>query len=375
MMRQNSPYLGVVGKRKSLLWHAFLSLGLVLSCIEQAAIATEIASPGKPIVAVVFGDPTSNFRGGLFKIDPDTGARGNRLGRANGRRPLWSPDHESLVYATGRLNETELWVVAADGTSNRQITTNRLFDEWPSWAPDSKRVVVERFDERQNTSGDLYIVRADGSGARNLTSSKTDELCPTWASDRSRIGFMGVPGFDLYTIKPSGKARKRITSGAGRDGFAQWSPSGVRLLFHRVVGRGVDEREALFTVRRDGSRLRRLTDWSSIISVFGWSPNGKKIVFVGTPRDGGSTSLSIMNADGSREKELDSSLGSNEISPGWSADGTTIVYEKSGGASGFQDLWSIKVDGSGGRRLTHTDQLREAEPTWYAPTQQCRVPY
>src|SRR5262249_49483400 len=53
----------------------------------------------------------------------------------------WSPDSSRIVYCSQRSGQPNLWVVAADGSSDMQITNNgdsNLFVNCPLWSADGK---------------------------------------------------------------------------------------------------------------------------------------------------------------------------------------------------------------------------------------------
>lgn len=78
---------------------------------------------------------------------------------------VWSPDSKQIAYvvtATSAMNSagpSELWVVNADGTGGRRLTTEAAV---PVWSPDGKYIIFRKLQ------WDLYFIRADGSGERHI---------------------------------------------------------------------------------------------------------------------------------------------------------------------------------------------------------------
>jgi Tol biopolymer transport system component len=357
-----------------------LSIGIALG------VGAVLASPGlagpasgeekRPIVAVIRGgadDP------GLFVIDPASGRRIRRLTSGNMRRPFWSPDGSKVVFASGRyLNHIELWVTPAKGGHRRRLTHNNLEDEWPSWAPDSNRLVVERFDDDLNRDSELYVVRVHNPRSRNLTRNSKDDYCPSWSPDGKRVAFHRMPSGNIFTIRPDGTHERRMTAGPGMDGGAIWSPKGDQILFRRRIGKGRKAQRALFVIARDGTKLHRLTGKSIYAEPpYGWSPNGRKILFAQSDRDFALQDLWVMNSDGTNKQRLHAGVReTNLISPSWSPDGTRIVYSVQHSRpdqSETSDLWSIRADGSHKRQLTSTKRRVEFHPDWTAHTQECQL--
>ncbi len=353
-------------RRRILAGFVLLSLAIVV-----AIPAASSAWAGRPVAVV---------RRALVLADPVTGETIRRLTKetypsdGGPREPEWSRDSTKLAFARGYLNKLEIWVVRRDGTGLRQITDNRLFEEWPSWAPGSRRLVLSRSDADAAEDAELVIVRADGSGERRLTRNEKDEYCPVWSPDGRRIAFYRVEReggqvvFNIYTIRPDGRAPKRIARGRGPT----WSPNGRKILFGRITPverlvMGPQEQGDLYVADRDGSNVQRLTDTSAMEYAWAWSPDGTKILTIES-EDGFSFSIWVMNADGSDPKELVSGLHGHEYpSPSWSRDGERIVYvrDTGEGEDARRDLWSIRTDGSQDHRLRSTF-WHEGYPDWWA---------
>lgn len=334
---------------------------------DLASIPTALAQERAtvPIVAQAF--PLGGG-GGLFLFDPSTGERLKRLVRGDVRQPMWAPDHKKIVYARGYLNELELWIVSGDGSGNRRITRNRRIDEWPSWAPDSRRLVVVREDDEFRTDSELVIVRADGSGERRLTNNDHEEECPSWSPDGRRVAFgREIPDFDIYTIRADGTGERQLTSGPNTDGGPLWSPDGRWLLFDRVSA--ATDRSDLFLIRRDGTRLRRLTRTKVNEYAYGWSPDGKRVVSVALSGKFDFV-LRVTGVRGGGSMRL-ARLGHNNAgaSPSWSADGSKVVFDKLS-SDRSRALWIARADGSSMRELT-PNPADEATPDWFSPPQEC----
>jgi hypothetical protein len=79
--------------------------------------------------------------------------------------------------------------------------------------------------------GDLWVVRADGTGRRQLTSGPADDGFVSWSADGRRIAFRR--GGFIATMKANGRAI-RNTGVTGND--ARWYPDGTRLVFWDQFG-------------------------------------------------------------------------------------------------------------------------------------------
>ena len=83
------------------------------------------------------------------------------------------------------------------------------------------------FSSTRSGNGDLYLINADGTGTRRLTTSAGIDDAPTWSPDGStRIAFTSIRGgnSDIYTVKADGTGTTRVTRHASVDATPDWVP-------------------------------------------------------------------------------------------------------------------------------------------------------
>ncbi len=87
------------------------------------------------------------------------------------------------------------------------------------------------------TSTELYVMDADGSNLRQITSNGAANFAPYWTPDGKRVIFSSnlhnVKGrnFDLFLVDADGRNLERVTHHPDFDGFPMFSPDGTRLVF------------------------------------------------------------------------------------------------------------------------------------------------
>jgi hypothetical protein len=82
--------------------------------------------------------------------------------------------------------DQDLWVVDADGTEPRRLTSGGANDDHPSWSPDSTTIAFARTDD---ATADLHVIGIDGRGEHALALSPTEESDPAWSPDGHRLAF------------------------------------------------------------------------------------------------------------------------------------------------------------------------------------------
>ena len=87
------------------------------------------------------------------------------------------------------------------------------------------------------TSTELYVMNADGSNLRQITSNGAANFAPYWTPDGKRLIFSSnlhnVKGrdFDLFLVDADGTNLERVTHHPDFDGFPMFSPDGTKLVF------------------------------------------------------------------------------------------------------------------------------------------------
>jgi TolB protein len=215
---------------------------------------------------------------------------------SSNNRPAWSPDGSRLVFESLRTGDFDIWTMAADGSDLRNLTATepdpdmgRPHDEHGAWSPGGEWVA---FTSSRTGEGDIYVVRADGSELRRLTTDPFAELYPTWSPDGTRIAFerIGIDGGDLLILDVATGAVTILTDFPGHEEDPQWSPDGTLILFSRsmpLLDRAGLGPADLWVVEPDGSGLRNLTNSPSTTDYDpAWHPDAMRIAFVSHRQEG-----------------------------------------------------------------------------------------
>jgi Tol biopolymer transport system component len=163
-------------------------------------------------------------------------------------------DGKKLVFTSMRDGDLDIYSMDADGKNVRRLTNELGYDGGPFWSYDGKQIVYRahhpKTDQqktdyidllKQNlirpTTLEIWVMNADGSNKRQVTSNGKANFGPYFFPDGRRIIFasnMDDPrgrNFDLYKINADGTDLERITFNETFDGFPMFSPDGKKLVF------------------------------------------------------------------------------------------------------------------------------------------------
>jgi TolB protein len=97
----------------------------------------------------------------------------------SGQNPAWSPDGKRLAFDTrcepNPSRTCSIFVSAPDGAHARRIAVNA---SEPAWSPDGRQISFVRVLGQENS--EIYVMNADGSHQRRLTFNKGPDVDPDW---------------------------------------------------------------------------------------------------------------------------------------------------------------------------------------------------
>jgi Tol biopolymer transport system component len=215
----------------------------------------------------------------LLRVDAAEGRRGGgvhlvtlgREGAVNlstvsgvfGGDPDWSPDGERIAFVGKRKPEARfgLYVMNADGSRPKRLTSDAWEAQYPDWSPDGRKIV---FTGVRNFGFDLYVIDVDGSNVRRLTQTPEEENWPTWSPDAEKIVY--AFGNGLRVMDADGANSTVLTEAGGEP---SWSQDGRWIAFDC----GTAEKGRMCAIRPDGTgRTRILPGFDGGFPA--WRPTG-----------------------------------------------------------------------------------------------------
>ena len=75
---------------------------------------------------------------------------------------------------------------------------------------------------------DIYVMEADGSDARRLTTDPGIDSGADWTPEGFQFAFMSTRDgdYEIYTMFANGRGLQQLTNNRFHDGFPHWSPNG-----------------------------------------------------------------------------------------------------------------------------------------------------
>ncbi len=297
-------------------------------------------------------------------------------------RPAWSPDGRWIAFSSDRNfdfmphdfpslgwehpQELSIYLIHPDGTGLRRLTQAGVSDGSPKWSPDSKRIVFYEVPTAHTFAARIYaqgmvtsqIISLDVASAarKEETSGPGLKVEPQYLSaDRIAYLVKAGPNAGLAFTKDEPRAKGMFRNPA-------WSPDGKQVVYHKVD----------FTARPQNQKL------------YSWDPDMEvqyTDVFPRFSRDGrlaitdirnlattSTSSISVMNTDGSARKIVFEDKSGAAMVPTWSPDGQWVAFGF-GGFFGARETTPAKVmmvraDGSGHAKDLTKGLPNSGFPTW-----------
>jgi Tol biopolymer transport system component len=165
------------------------------------------------------------------------------------------------------------------GTGRTNLTNSPEYLDYDAdWSPDGNRIAFVRRPKNDLStdpnppSTELYVINADGTGLKQLTSNSGGTAAPDWSPDGKRIAFMcrEVPTgvIEICVMNADGTGREQLTRNSVFEGTPIWSPDGTKILFSRQLGQGAGQE--LFVMNADGTGVTQLTNTPGANFLASW---------------------------------------------------------------------------------------------------------
>ena len=292
--------------------------------------------------------------------------------------PQISPDASQIIYRRSGfdiMNDTSkgnLWILNADGTSHRKLTSREVNESKATWSPDGNRIA---FVSNTKEGSEIYMYWVLTGQIAKLSQLEMPPGNITWSPDGKLIAFTMFkseklpvvikmpqkpkganwakparitnrlkheadgrgylkPGFThIYTIPSQGGTPEQITSGNyNHTGTLSFSPDSKSIYFsaNRVEDWEYDFRNSeVYNVNIHTKIIKVLTSQKGPDFSPKVSPNGKKIAFLGF-KDNVQTHqnrvLYLMNSNGKNRTTISGNFDNSISNIVWDSSGNGLYF-------------------------------------------------
>lgn len=255
----------------------------------------------------------------------------------------WSAEAATpIAYLAYTEGYWQAWVMAPDGSAQRQVTHSPYDKNRVSWYPDGSALLVN------GNQGELKRVELDTGRETPIPAPLKGMQDAVLSPDGKQIAFSlstsdSVDDNNIWLIDVNGGNQQKMTNMQGLQHEPAWSPDGRYLYFLSGKGGQVHDIWRLTIATRATEQLTSSSLYHFDVAV---APAGK-LAF--SSNQSGNYEIWLRDEQGRSMQMTDNPA--NDAKPAWSPDWHTLVFQSS--RSGHPDIWRIGLNGGKPVQLTH----------------------
>jgi acylaminoacyl-peptidase len=250
--------------------------------------------------------------------------------RANSS-PRWSPTGDRILWISSQDGSAQLWLRWMDTGEEARITN---LTEGPgnlSWSPDGRWIALTQFVEDEPDDGLAKGMPSPPEGAEWAAAPVV--IDDVQYKNDGQSGFARQGHTHVFVVPGEGGTPRQLTSGPYDHTQPRWAPDGRSLI---VVANRRDDAELeandtdLYEVALADGHMTRLTDRYGPDGQPAISPDGSRIAYTGYDdrlQGYAVTRLYVMDRDGSQSREIPTGLDRDIEALHWSGDGRSLFVQ------------------------------------------------
>ncbi len=214
----------------------------------------------------------------LHTVNPD-GSGDKKLGYGEtASQPKWSPDYKRIVFTLGEgAGGGGVYVMNADGSGRKQITTTGSSTRSASWSPDGKMLVFTAAAPG-GSDGEIFVCDTAGKNLMQMTNNNSEDRDAVFSKDGKRLVFSSSRQsasyqLDLWSLTRATWKLERLTNTPQSEAFPSFSPDGAQLAWVELGAHPVLMIGNAFAARSKPAMMGRPVEWPT------WSRDGKFIAY------------------------------------------------------------------------------------------------
>jgi serine/threonine protein kinase/Tol biopolymer transport system component len=270
-----------------------------------------------------------------------------------------------IAFASVVNKAAQIFLVNADGTGLRALTSNPKGACSFDWSPNGQQIVfVSPCADKSSMylSSGLYLLDIENGAITPLPFTAKGDFEPAWSPDGEKIAFTsnrdGSMQIYVFTLADSNLTRITAPDNNPQSRYPAWSPDSSQIVY-TVLRIGLLQ---IWSMSADGSNKKQLLRTGSTLSDYApaWSPDGASLLYSETNRELNAPS-SLFQYDFSTGKIAKLALPQPVVDADFSPDGRWITYESTDSIN--QDIFLAEFPNGAAQRLTTSSQV-DFDPAW-----------
>ena len=207
----------------------------------------------------------------------------------------WSPDGGRIAYISARNGHSNIWLAAADGSSDIQLTGNsetKIYLYAPMWSDDGKQIAFtmkrSAAASGQKPTYAVWIIDVESAAAKEIYDSPTLLRLLGWGDRPGELFVATTEGSESSSIHREIQIHSVHSAAGGSKMFAAAKDVYLRNVFLSSDRKSVafaahrNDKDDLWVLHLADGRERKLTsnnDERLYFSSLAWSPDGRTIYF------------------------------------------------------------------------------------------------